>query len=92
VPTKPITITHSGPDTVCHHSGLTPESCDYCCANCKLSCVLVADRAEIARRAEAIRDQWPAWRREQCELRVELEIPQAIKITDHMRRNPKHET
>jgi hypothetical protein len=57
-----------------------------------MSFVPCPNLTQIRERAAAMRESWPAVRLNHCELRVELEIPSAVKITDHMRRNPKHET
>ena len=87
----PVTFTTSL-DTVCHHSGVPPADCDYHCTSCEHSCVLVGDPAELARRAEAIRDTWPQWRLDQQENRQwEMEIPEATRVTDHMRRRAPHD-
>lgn len=70
-----------GPDTVCHHSGLPRETCDYLCTSCTASFRPCPDRDEIYRRAELLRNKWPSWRIDQVEGRSwEMEVPEAIRV------------
>jgi hypothetical protein len=87
MPTKPLTVVHDGPDSVCHHSGLPPSECDYHCPHCGTSCIPSPDLDEIRVRAAAIRASWPQWKREAMEgISCEVEIPSVIRVSDHMRR------
>jgi hypothetical protein len=48
---------------------------------------MAPDGPEIAAAASEIREGWSAARLAQNELRAILEIPEAHRVTDHMRRN-----
>jgi hypothetical protein len=87
MPTKPLTVVHDGPDSVCHHSGLPPSECDYHCPHCESSCIPSPDLAEIQVRAARLRERWTKERLTKQEgTSCEVEIPQVVRVTDHMRR------
>ena len=105
--TKGLKLTrHESPGSVCHHSGTSKDDCPhkcgtycgYCQVNprptpCNLAWVGCPNTDEIYLvLAPRLRETWPAVRLNHCELRIEAEIPVATKVTDHMRRIPKHET
>ena len=75
------------PDSVCHHSGLTRQDCDYLCHNCGQAFVPCPSRAEIYKRAEELRQTWPTSRLDKQEQREwDMEIPEATRVWDHMKR------
>lgn len=95
-----LTRTES-PGDVCHHSGISKADCPYRCGTlcdyihtnprptpCNLAWVACPNLHEMyAVRAVAIRETWTQYRLDHQEGRQwELEIPEATKITDHMRR------
>lgn len=75
------------PGSVCHHSGMTKADCDYLCHSCNQAFVTCPDRATIYQRAEALRKDWPQSRLDKQEQREwDMEIPEATRVWDHMRR------
>lgn len=95
------------PGSVCHHSGTSKNDCPhkrgtycgYCHTNprptpCNLAWVACPNLHEMyAVRAVAIHSTWTQYRLDHQEGRQwDLEVPEATKVWDHMRRKSESDT
>ena len=78
--------------SVCHHSGVCCQLCEYSCPHCSSRYVACPDTEEIRKLCQAIREGWSPYMLDlRGEHHEELEVDRAYQPTDHMRRNDKGE-
>jgi hypothetical protein len=75
--------------SVCHHSGVCCQLCEYKCPSCEHNYIACPDTEEIRVACQAIRDGWPECRFKEDEMYEELNVTRAHRINDGMRRNDK---
>lgn len=76
---------------LCFHCGQPRLADRRKCPLCHSGYCLAPDAAGIAEATAIIRLGWSAVRLARCELHIVLEIPEAHKCGDHMRRKPRQE-
>jgi hypothetical protein len=76
--------------SVCHHSGVCCQLCEYSCPHCETTYIACPDTEEIRRLCVAIREGWsPYMLGLHGEGLEELDVDRAYEPSDHMRRNNK---
>jgi hypothetical protein len=76
--------------SVCHHSGVCCQLCEYSCPRCETTYIACPDTEEIRAACIKIRESWsPYMLGLHGEGLDELEIPRVYEPSDGMRRNNK---